>query len=159
MAEQTTFFLAIDYIVNKFRDLMEAAGHNDYYVYRGPATGNAGERIQILIAYADEEGSPAIDGTAGTHTMGVPVESYTIDCSIQILDGDEEFEGKATEARAIFNSLVGAIRSDRQLGGLIIPPGLAEIAGFAYVQDHDTDNSYVIAAFSITVREATIWNG
>jgi hypothetical protein len=159
MAEETTLFQSIDYIVNICENYVTANNLDDCVVYNGPPTGDGAERIQILVAYNDEEGGAAVNGTAGTSDFGVPVEEYDIDCSISISDGDPDLEGKQGEVRALFNSLVGAIRDDKKFGGILGPTGIAEITGFVFSQDHDTDNSYVVGAFSVGVRGATIWNG
>lgn len=159
MAEQTTFFLAIDYIVNLVNTVMPTLSLEDWAVHDGPDSGDGGERIQVLIAYNDDQGAPAVDGTAGTSDFGVPVEDYRIDCSISISDADTDLKAKRAEARAIFNSLVGAVRADRKLGGLLVANGIAEISGFVYSQDHYDTDSAVVAAFAVNVREATIWNG
>jgi hypothetical protein len=159
MAEETTLFRAIDYIVELCRDTMASLQMDDVGVYDGPQTGQAGERVLILVAYNDEEGAPAVEGTVGTHEFGVPVEDYRIDCSISIEDGDIDLAAKRFEARQIFNALVGAVRADKKLGGLLVANGMAEISGFVYSQDQLTDGSGVVAAFSVNVREATIWNG
>lgn len=156
MAEQTTMFQAVDYMVA----LCRANAPVGTYVYDGPETGDAAARIRILIAYSDADGAPAIEGQAGTSDFGFPVENYTVDCSIAIDDGDTDLSAKRAEVRAIFNTLVGAVRSDRSLGGLIKPPGLAEISGFVYTQDqYEAEGSAVVAAFSVAVTEAVIWGG
>ena len=148
-------FQAIDYLVALFRSLVTP----DVYVYDGPPTGDAGERIQISVAYSDSEGGPSVNGDAGTSNFGFPVESYEIDCSISISDGDTDLASKRTEARSLFNSLVGAVRADRSLGGLIKLPGLAEISGFVYVQDQDETGSVTIAAFTVNCNSVVIWGG
>lgn len=159
MAEQTTLFLAIDYMVQLANTVMATLNLDDYMVYDGPGVGDGGERIQVMVAYNDDQGAPAVEGTAGTSDFGVPVEDYRIDCSIGISDGDTDLKAKRAEARAIFNSLVGAVRADRKLGGLLVANGIAEISGFVYSQDQWDTDSAVVAAFSVNVREATIWNG
>lgn len=159
MAEQTTLFRAIDYVVNLCNTYIAGSDIESVVVYDGPPTGNGAERIQVLVAYNDEDGGPAVNGTAGTSNFGVPAEEYDIDCSIAISDGDLDLSVKRAEARAIFNELVGMVRADKTLGGLLGPTGIAEISGFVYSQEQDLDGSYVVAAFSIGVRGATVWNG
>lgn len=154
MTTQSTVFQAIDYVV----DLCKANVATGVYVYDGPATGVAAERIQVMVAYNDDEGAPAVDGQAETSNFGFPMERYTIDCSISIEDGDTNLRSKRAEVKAIFDVLAGAVRADRTLGGLIKLPGLAEITGFVYTQDQfEAEGSGVVAAFSVSVTDSVLW--
>lgn len=154
MSDQTTFFKAIDYIVA----LCKATVPSGVYVYDGPETGDTGSRRVVQIAYGEGLGEAAVEGDATISNFAMPMETYSISCSITIDDGDTDLADKRAEIAAIFHSLVAAVRADRLLGGLLVLPGFAFIEGFSYVQEQTEDEgSYVVAAFSVRVQNQHIW--
>lgn len=85
--------------------------------------------------------SLAIVGAAGVPAMGNRDRShqFQIACTISVATGDADRPGVSTIGKKIVNRcadlaelVIHAIRLDQTLGGVVLPPGFADLAGYQW---------------------------
>jgi hypothetical protein len=131
----------------------------DVAVYFGPMPVTVPPRTFLVVGYSEDEDQSAIQGeTSRFGGEGTPMEDYAITCFAQTWDGDDnDLPSKMTEVAAVYDIVTAAIRADRTLGGVIKPPGLAQMGGFAWVVDLLEDGAYAQVQFDIQVTSAVLW--
>lgn len=146
----------IDYLVATFRANVPPR----VQVFDGPPVGDAMPPEFVAVAYAEDEESSAVDGESVLSNFGnnVYAETFSVRCQISSFTGDAELKPRRNRVSAIYATLVGLIRADPSLGGIVRRPGMAEVSGFAWRQDPNQDGTDVTAVFDVQVV-TTLWAG
>lgn len=73
-------------------------------------------------------------GGAGNPTER-SAETFGVWCTISAASGDVDGAGILATVDGLFQPVATSLRVDRQLGGLIVPPGLAEMGPYEWTVD------------------------
>jgi len=144
----------VDYLVDTFTAAVPAK----VKVFDGPPPTSDVPNDFVAVAYAEDEEASAVDGEAVLSTLGNNwyTETFTVRCQINSFTGDDDLRPRRARVAQIYNTLVALVRTDRSLGGLVKPPGLAQISGFAWRQDPYEDGAAVSAVFDVQVTGALL---
>jgi hypothetical protein len=148
---------AIDYLVALFRANVPPR----VKVFDGPPLMGDVPSDFVAVAYSDDEETPAVDTNRQLSSFGNGIyqEDFTIRCRIDSFTGDNKLQPRRARVQEIFTTLGGLIDADRTLGGIIRPPGLAEIGDQSWNQDPYEDGSVVSLVFYVRVDSAVLWPG
>lgn len=146
----------VDYLVTMFRTNVPAR----VKVFDGPPTVDDVPSDFVAVAYAEDEESSAVDGESVLSNFGnnVYAESFSVRCQISSFTGDAPLKPRRDRVSTLYTLLVGLVRADPSLGGIVRRPGMAEVAGFAWRQDPHEDGTDVTAVFDVQVV-TTLWAG
>jgi hypothetical protein len=146
----------VDYLYTTF----VASVPDTVKVFDGPPTVDDVPSDFVCVAYADDEEASAVDGSRDVSPFGngTYYETFTVRCQINSFTGDNDLKPRRDRVSQIYGGLVALVDADRSLGGVIVPPGYAEIGNFTWSQDPYEDGSAVSCVFDISVTNALLWS-
>lgn len=146
----------VDYLLATFRANVPPRVR----VYDGPPTVDDVPSDFVAVAYAEDEETSAVDGESVLSNFGngIYAESFSVRCQISSFTGDAALKPRRDRVSMLYQTLVGLIRADPSLGGIVKRPGQAEVTGFAWRQDPNEDGTDVTAVFDVQVV-TTLWAG
>lgn len=124
-------------------------------VYDGPVPTAVNKGNFVLVGATGDEGDigATVDQTLSTLGPGTWLEEVgEIVCSFWSWDGGTDVAARRTAALANANACAAAVHEDRQLGGLIVPPGIAEVSAFSYQAQQTNKGALCRITFSVTYR-------
>lgn len=146
----------VDYLLTTFRANVPAR----VKVYDGPPTVDDVPADFVCVAYSEDEEASAVEGESVLSNFGngVYAETFNVRCQISSFTGDANLKPRRDRVATLYATLVGLVRADPSLGGIVKRPGQAEVTGFAWRQDPNEDGTDVTAVFDVQVV-TTLWAG
>lgn len=101
-------------------------------VYMGGPTGGDVPAKYAAVGYAGDDRA-GVNGTRDRNPTGVGYrEQFSIWCAASTASGDQNAARQMQDTDAIFQTMSAALAADRNLGGLLAPPGHADLGSFEW---------------------------
>ncbi len=99
----------------------------DVEVTDGPPTGNPGIREAITVGYSPSEDVDAAEVTSVSGDLATTRdrETYTIHCSLEVLNGDRDMVAARARAYELFGAVGAVLAADQTLRGAVMTAGLS----------------------------------
>lgn len=120
--------------------------------YVGPPAGDIPDAY-LAVAYGGDDRPGVVGfGKAGmTNYRDSRSEEFGIWCTASTATGDQSGQSRMDATAALYTLAVDAIHNDRSLGGVVAPPGFADVDTFEWTIEEDGTIATVF--FAIKVRQ------
>lgn len=151
---------SLDVLVARFAAAAAAVPGVSVKVYEGPDRDALTDgRTHLLFVGTDGESlmvpdGEEADGIVESETpseMGPPLRAWSaqVTCSAWAWTGDADMRARRREAGVIADACRTSVLADRTLGGVLVPPGFADVTGVAYRLRHTSKGAVARAVFTV----------
>lgn len=144
-------YTSVAVVVPRLVELFTAALPTNFAVSTGPPPGGDVPAEYLAVAYGGD-GRPAVSGGRAVVGHGATPETFGVWCSLSVASGDQDGAATMERADALFQVLLAVLATNRSLGGLITPPGYADLGQFEWVIEEGGDVCTVFFTVSCIVR-------
>lgn len=117
----------------------------------GPPPGGDVPADYLAVAYGGD-GRPAVSGRRVIVGHAATPEEFGVWCTLSCAGGDQDGAALLAHADALFQSLLEVLATNRSLGGVIVPPGFADLGTFEWVIEEGGDVVTVFFSVNCIVR-------
>lgn len=126
----------------------------DLAIYDGPPDVDNLPGEFLSIGWSRDEDEAAVDGESsddGNHTSS---ETYQVHCIISVATGDTDtgaIAARRARCATLFSQYATALRTDPQLGGVLVAGASATLGAFSWIYGPSEDGTYAEVEFDIAV--------